>query len=224
MSKLPRPDMTMSGPVAAAIAVVLGAGVTAGLDLALLWWVALIIGVVVAFGFVAWSAPLVPDGRGAGSGGAEEGTALHKTLVVPTALLLAVVSGLLAAWLLDLQLQEWAAALIGAAIGAALAFLLFHRLSTMLALSFAAVFAAGILAIAVTAAVLYFSGITPLATFERMLEYGTRPNSMVQIINDGVTYYLAAVAVAIGFKMKLFNIGVDGQYRLAALLAAAVGG
>ncbi|WP_067606012.1 ABC transporter permease [Nocardiopsis listeri] len=225
MSKLPRPDMTMSGPVVAAIAVVLGAGVTAGLDLALLWWVAVIIGVVVAFGFVAWAAPLIPDERGAGSGGAtEEGTALHKTLVVPTALLLAVVSGLLSAWLLDLQLQEWAAALLGGAIGAALAFLLFHRLSAMLALSFAAVFAAGILAIAVTAAVLYFSGITPLATFERMLEYGTRPNSMVQIINDGVTYYLAAVAVAIGFKMKLFNIGVDGQYRLAALLAAAVGG
>ena len=33
----------------------------------------------------------------------------------------------------------------------------------------------------------------------------------------GATYYLAAVAVAIGFKMNLFNIGVDGQYRLAAL-------
>lgn len=225
MSKLPRPDMTMSGPVAAAIAVVLGAGVTAGLDLALLWWAALIIAVVVAFGFVAWTAPLISMKRGAGSGGAkEEGTALHKTLVMPTALILAVVSGLLSAWLLDLQLQEWAAALIGGAIGAALAFLLFHRLSTMLALSFAAVFAAGILAIGVTAAVLYFSGITPLDTFERMLEYGTRPNSMVQIINDGITYYLAAVAVAIGFKMKLFNIGVDGQYRLAALLSAAVGG
>ena len=29
-------------------------------------------------------------------------------------------------------------------------------------------------------------------------------------------YYLSAVAVAIGFKMNLFNIGVDGQYRLAA--------
>jgi simple sugar transport system permease protein len=29
--------------------------------------------------------------------------------------------------------------------------------------------------------------------------------------------------VAIGFKMNLFNIGVDGQYRLAAIVAAAVG-
>ena len=31
------------------------------------------------------------------------------------------------------------------------------------------------------------------------------------------------MAVAIGFKMNLFNIGVEGQYRLAALVAAAVG-
>ena len=29
--------------------------------------------------------------------------------------------------------------------------------------------------------------------------------------------------MAIGFKMNLFNIGVDGQYRLAALFAAAAG-
>ena len=29
--------------------------------------------------------------------------------------------------------------------------------------------------------------------------------------------------MAIGFKMNLFNIGVDGQYRLATILAAAVG-
>src|SRR5439155_4492082 len=31
------------------------------------------------------------------------------------------------------------------------------------------------------------------------------------------------LAVAIGFKMGLFNIGVEGQYTLAALLAAYVG-
>jgi simple sugar transport system permease protein len=32
------------------------------------------------------------------------------------------------------------------------------------------------------------------------------------------------LAVAIGFKMNLFNIGVEGQYGLAALLSAYVGG
>ena len=31
------------------------------------------------------------------------------------------------------------------------------------------------------------------------------------------------LAVALGFKMGLFNIGADGQYRIGALLAAAAG-
>ncbi|WP_285728692.1 ABC transporter permease [Nocardiopsis sp. ATB16-24] len=225
MSRLPRPNMTVPAPGALAAAAVLGTVLTVALDMALLWWVALIIGVAAAFALVVWSGPLVPDERRAGAGGArEEGTVLHETLVVPTALVLSVLAGLLTAWFLDLSLVEPVAAALGALLGSVLAFVLFHRLSAMLALSFAAVLAAGILAIVVTAAVLHFSGIPPLATFERMLEYGSRPDSLVRIVNDGTTYYLAAVAVAIGFKMKLFNIGVDGQYRLAALLAAAVGG
>ncbi len=225
MSRLPRPNMTVPAPGALAVAAVLGTALTVVLDMALLWWVALVIGVAVAFALVVWSGPLVSDERRAGAGGTrEEGTVLHETLVVPTALVLSVLAGLLTAWFLDLSLVEPVAAALGALLGSVLAFVLFHRLSAMLALSFAAVLAAGILAVVVTAAVLHFSGIPPLATFERMLEYGSRPDSLVRIVNDGTTYYLAAVAVAIGFKMKLFNIGVDGQYRLAALLAAAVGG
>jgi ABC-type uncharacterized transport system permease subunit len=42
-------------------------------------------------------------------------------------------------------------------------------------------------------------------------------------LNQGTVYYLSALAVAIGFRMNLFNIGVDGQYRLAAFIAAVVG-
>ena len=34
---------------------------------------------------------------------------------------------------------------------------------------------------------------------------------------------LSAIAVAIGFKMNLFNIGVEGQTRSLFLLTAAVG-
>ena len=40
-------------------------------------------------------------------------------------------------------------------------------------------------------------------------------------------YYIAGVAVAIGFKMRLFNIGVDGQYLLGAFWgrsSASIGG
>ena len=34
---------------------------------------------------------------------------------------------------------------------------------------------------------------------------------------------IAAVAVAIGFKMNLFNIGVEGQFLMGAFRAAVAG-
>ena len=46
---------------------------------------------------------------------------------------------------------------------------------------------------------------------------------MVEIINRAIPFYVSALAVAIGFKMNLFNIGVQGQYLMAALLAAGAG-
>ncbi len=51
-----------------------------------------------------------------------------------------------------------------------------------------------------------------------------KPRVVSAIINASIVYYLSAVAVAIGFKMNLFNIGVDGQYRVAAFFAALVAG
>lgn len=52
------------------------------------------------------------------------------------------------------------------------------------------------------------------------------PNSrqLVDIINASTVFYLSAVAVAVGFQMKLFNIGVDGQYRVAAFVGALFAG
>jgi simple sugar transport system permease protein len=76
----------------------------------------------------------------------------------------------------------------------------------------------------VTSLVLLAIGASPLDTFRAMAEYATRPRTEALIVNSAVTYYFAAVAVAIGFRMNLFNIGVDGQYRLAAMLAASLGG
>ena len=214
-----------AAPVVFGLTLVLGVATTVVLDLFLLWWAALLIGVGLAFLLVAATAARTRDESSLGATGTkEEGTPLHKVLVAPMSLVLALAGGLATAWLLDLQLIAEVAVPLGALIGAGLAFVLFHRLSAMLALSFAAVLAAGVLAVGVTGAVLQLSGIAPMETFGRMLEFGSRPDSMVQIINTSTTYYLAAVAVAIGFKMGLFNIGVDGQYRLAALLAASVGG
>lgn len=40
------------------------------------------------------------------------------------------------------------------------------------------------------------------------------------ILNDTAVLYLSGAAVAIGFRMNLFNIGVDGQYRVGMFAAA----
>ena len=75
-----------------------------------------------------------------------------------------------------------------------------------------------------TAVVLRVSGDPVVATFQLLVDYGQKPRSLALTINQATTYYLSALAVAIGFRMNLFNIGVDGQYRFAAFSAAVVGG
>ncbi len=50
------------------------------------------------------------------------------------------------------------------------------------------------------------------------------PRNMANIINSASVLYLSALAVAVGFRMNLFNIGVDGQYRIAGFAAAVVAG
>lgn len=79
-------------------------------------------------------------------------------------------------------------------------------------------------AVVITALVLLATGKDPFAAFGDMLTYGSASDSQVYILNKATTYYLAGIAVAIGFRMNLFNIGVDGQYRLAAFVAALLGG
>ncbi|MER6178386.1 ABC transporter permease [Streptosporangium sp. NPDC001681] len=101
---------------------------------------------------------------------------------------------------------------------------LLGRVSPTGLLSLAAPLAAIVFAALVTMIVLLITGDPPVETMAIMAEYGVRPRSIVLSLNYATTYYLSALAVAIGFRMNLFNIGVDGQYRLAALTAAAVGG
>ncbi len=101
---------------------------------------------------------------------------------------------------------------------------LLGRVSPAGLLSLAAPLVAIVFAALITMVILAITGAPPLDTLVVMGEYGIRPRSIVLTLNYATTYYLSALAVAIGFRMNLFNIGVDGQYRLAALTAAAVGG
>ncbi|GLZ03995.1 ABC transporter permease [Actinomadura sp. NBRC 104412] len=81
-----------------------------------------------------------------------------------------------------------------------------------------------LISLLITMALLRITGADPFSSITAMIDYGTTDNSIVDILNRATRYYLSAVAVAIGFRMALLNIGVDGQYRLAAMLSAALGG
>ncbi|MEV4611878.1 ABC transporter permease [Kitasatospora sp. NPDC049258] len=90
-------------------------------------------------------------------------------------------------------------------------------------LGLAAPVLAVLLSLAICSVLLLSSGRDPFKAFDVMITYGTASDGQVQILNKGTTYYLAAVAAAFGFRMNLFNIGVEGQYRIAALFTAYVG-
>jgi ABC-type uncharacterized transport system permease subunit len=83
----------------------------------------------------------------------------------------------------------------------------------------AVVFAALLCAVA-----LLISGDSPFAALRVMITQVGQGTTAVDIVNSAAIYYIAALAVAIGFQMKLFNIGIEGQFRLAACAAAIVGG
>ncbi|WP_406332482.1 ABC transporter permease [Streptomyces sp. NBC_00203] len=78
-------------------------------------------------------------------------------------------------------------------------------------------------AIALTSVVLLASGKNPFEPYALMLQQATYSDVQVLIVNQASMYYIAALGVAIGFRMNLFNIGVDGQYRLGAMMTAVVG-
>ncbi|SEE35990.1 simple sugar transport system permease protein [Streptomyces sp. 3213] len=78
-------------------------------------------------------------------------------------------------------------------------------------------------AILLTSVVLLASGKSPIEPYHLMLQQIGYSDVQVLIINQASMYYIAALAVALGFRMNLFNIGVDGQYRLGAVMTAVVG-
>jgi general nucleoside transport system permease protein len=84
-----------------------------------------------------------------------------------------------------------------------------------------------VVALIISAVVILLIGEDPVAALQVMTDLGDSPSQQVQsivvIINRAVPLFLAGLAVAIAFRMGLFNIGVEGQYRLATILAAAVG-
>ncbi|MFJ3791861.1 ABC transporter permease [Kitasatospora sp. NPDC090091] len=90
-------------------------------------------------------------------------------------------------------------------------------------LALAAPVLAVILSVAICSVLLATSGKNAFDAWDVMVTFGTKADGQVLILNRATTYYLAAAAAAFGFRMNLFNIGVEGQYKVAALFAAYVG-
>lgn len=76
-------------------------------------------------------------------------------------------------------------------------------------------------AMAVSAIMLALTDYSASEVFRVIFDDGFSRTNLVTTVNRAAPYYISGVAVAIGFKMNLFNIGVEGQYKLAALFAAA---
>ncbi len=87
----------------------------------------------------------------------------------------------------------------------------------------AAPLAALAVAVVLSSIVLLASGSNPLEAYGDMIGHASKLETQVDMLNRATPLYLSAVAVAIGFRMNLFNIGVEGQYLLAFIVAAHLG-
>ena len=87
----------------------------------------------------------------------------------------------------------------------------------------AAPVSAFILTLFISSIALWLFGSNPFEAFGDMLGHASKLETQVEILNRATPFYLSAVAAAIGFRMNLFNIGVEGQYLFAFLIAAQVG-
>ena len=90
-------------------------------------------------------------------------------------------------------------------------------------MSVAAPVLALVVAFVVTSLVLVAVG-DPVGDVWKTILAVPKPRQSVNIINAASVFYLSAIAVAVGFRMNLFNIGVDGQYRIAVFAAAVFAG
>ncbi|CAN5284099.1 ABC transporter permease [soil metagenome] len=84
-----------------------------------------------------------------------------------------------------------------------------------------------VVAALISAIVIVAIGQSPVVALRELFNFGDTSASQMQavvvILNRTIPLFLAGLAVSIGFRMGLFNIGVEGQYRLATIMAAYVG-
>ncbi len=87
----------------------------------------------------------------------------------------------------------------------------------------ASTLAAVVLALAICAVLLAVTGKNPWQAYSTIFQTGTEGDKLLEMMKRATPLIFSATAVAVGFKMNLFNIGVEGQYLFAALISAVVG-
>ncbi len=80
-----------------------------------------------------------------------------------------------------------------------------------------------VVAVIVTSLVLVVAGAS-LSDFWSVILKPPTSRAWVNIANQSSMIFIAAMAAAVGFRMNLFNIGVEGQYTIASFSAAVVAG
>ncbi len=83
--------------------------------------------------------------------------------------------------------------------------------------------AAVLIALTISAVLLAVAGKNPFDAYATIVETGASGNKLLEMLRRATPLIFSATAVAIGFKMLIFNIGVEGQYLFAALIAAEAG-
>ena len=91
-------------------------------------------------------------------------------------------------------------------------------------ITLASTLSAVLLALAICAVLLAVTGKNPWQAYSTIFQTGTESDKLLEMMKRATPLIFSATAVAVGFKMNLFNIGVEGQYLFAALIAAVVGG
>jgi general nucleoside transport system permease protein len=83
--------------------------------------------------------------------------------------------------------------------------------------------AAVVLALVIAGILLAITGKDPFAAYSKMFSSGFQKDKLLEMVQRATPLMIAAVAVAIGFKMNLFNIGVEGQFLMGMFCAAVAG-
>lgn len=80
-----------------------------------------------------------------------------------------------------------------------------------------------LVALAISAVILLVTGKDPVKAYSTLFGAAGDTRVLQGMANRATPLMISAAAVAIGFKMNLFNIGVEGQMRVALLTTAVVG-